>query len=362
MNPFKFGTIVQGEFFTDRTAELEQVKQLLDSENHLVLISPRRFGKSSLIAKVLGEMGRPSITIDFMKVLSIEDLATQILKGVFRLYKMEKLKHLLAHFRITPNISYNPVTNGWDISFMPLMDKASIALEDSMDLLQKVTTLDHRLIIVFDEFQEVDEISKTLARQLRAIIQRQEGMNYIFMGSQESMMNEIFEKKKSPFYHFGQRMNLKKIPYGDFFAYIVSRLPEMEQEEKEKIAKNILQFTNVHPYYSQQLAAATYNIIISDLAAIRGNAVNQAIRQMVEEHDLDYERLWISMKRTDRKILTLLAKKNNPLTDRSIPTSTTFSSLKRLVKQGYVIKTTSYELEDPFFGEWILQDNTSSLN
>ena len=181
MNPFKFGTIVQGEFFTDRIEELKHVKQLLDSENHLVLISPRRFGKSSLVAKALAETGRPSITIDFMKVLSTEDLAAQILKGVFRLYKMEKLKHLLAHFRITPNISYNPVTNGWDVSFMPFMDNASAALEDSLDLLQKVTTPENRLIVVFDEFQEVDEISKTLARQLRAIIQRQEGMNYIFI-------------------------------------------------------------------------------------------------------------------------------------------------------------------------------------
>jgi hypothetical protein len=357
MNPFKFGTIVQGEFFTDRIEELEHVKQLLDSENHLVLISPRRFGKSSLIAKALQQTGRPSITIDFMKVLSTEDLAAQILSGVFRLHKMEKLKHLLAHFRIAPNISYNPMTEGWDISFMPLMEKASVALEDAMGLLQKITTPENRLIVVFDEFQEVNEISPSLAKQLRAIIQHQEGLNYVFMGSQESMMNEIFEKKKSPFYHFGQRMNLKKIPYADFFSYIVSRLPEMEQKEKEKIANEILRFTNVHPYYSQQLAAATYNIIMYSHPS--EDAVSEAIKQQVDEHDLDYERLWISMKRTDRKILTLLARKTNPLTDRSLPTSTTFSAIKRLVKQGYVIKTTAYELEDPFFGEWILQDKAN---
>ena len=358
MNPFKFGTIVQGEFFTDRIEELEHVKQLLDSENHLVLISPRRFGKSSLIAKALQQTGRPFITIDFMKVLSTEDLAAQILSGVFRLHKMEKLKHLLAHFRVAPNISYNPVTEGWDFSFMPLMEKASVALEDAMGLLQKITTPENRLIVVFDEFQEVNEISPSLAKQLRAIIQHQEGMNYVFMGSQESMMNEIFEKKKSPFYHFGQRMNLKKIPYADFFSYIVSRLPDMAQEVKEKIANDILQFTNVHPYYSQQLAAATYNIIMYGNPS--ENAVSEAIKQQVDEHDLDYERLWTSMKRTDRKILTLLARKTNPLTDRSLPTSTTFSAIKRLVKQGYVIKTTTYELEDPFFGEWIMQDKTNS--
>ena len=353
MNPFKFGTVVQGEFFTDRIAELEHVKQLLDSENHLVLISPRRFGKSSLISKAVQQTRRPSITIDFMKVLGIEDLATQILKGVFRLYKMERVKHLLTHFRVVPNISYNPMNDGWDISFTPQMNRESVALEDAMDLLQRVTTQEERLIVVFDEFQEVDEISSTLAKQLRAIIQQQQGMNYIFMGSQESMMNEIFEKKKSPFYHFGQRMNLKKIPYSDFFSYIVSRMPVMNQEEKDKIANEILQFTNVHPYYSQQLASATYNAIVYDHNT--EGAVSQAIQQLVEEHDLDYERLWISLKRTDRKILTILARKGNPLTERSLPSSTAFSAVKRLVKQGYVIKTNNYELEDPFFGEWILR-------
>ena len=108
----------------------------------------------------------------------------------------------------------------------------------------------------------------------------------------------------------------------------------MENEEKERMANEILQFTSVHPYYSQQLAAATYNIIMYGHTA--ENAVCQAIRQQVEEHSLDYERLWISLKRTDRKILTLLAKKSNPLTDRSLPTSTAFSAIKRLVKQGYV--------------------------
>ena len=75
---------------------------------------------------------------------------------------------------------------------------------------------------------------------------------------------------------------------------------------------------------------------------------------IVEEHSLDYERLWAGMNRTDRKVLLTLANKGNPITDRSVPTSTSFSSIKRLLKQGYVIKTTGYELEDPFFGEWIL--------
>ena len=59
MNPFKFGTIVENEFFTDRKEECQMLKQKRDSENHIVLISPRRFGKSSLVQKVLSEQNRP---------------------------------------------------------------------------------------------------------------------------------------------------------------------------------------------------------------------------------------------------------------------------------------------------------------
>ena len=69
---------------------------------------------------------------------------------------------------------------------------------------------------------------------------------------------------------------------------------------------------------------------------------------------MDYERLWASMNRTDRKVMLELANRRNPMTDRSVASSTLFSAIKRLLKQGYVVKTDAYELEDPFFGEWIL--------
>lgn len=119
----------------------------------------------------------------------MEDLASQILRQVFRIHKFEKIKHLMKFFRVVPTLSYNPMTEGVDVSFAPSVDKSSAK---------------NRLIVVFDEFQEVNSIDKTLARQLRAIMQRQKGLNYIFMCRQESMMEEIFEKKKSPFFHFGE--------------------------------------------------------------------------------------------------------------------------------------------------------------
>ena len=68
-NPFKFGTIVEDDFFTDRINELKYIKQKLDSENHLIMISPRRFGKSSLVLKAVKSVNRPYIMLNLQKVI-----------------------------------------------------------------------------------------------------------------------------------------------------------------------------------------------------------------------------------------------------------------------------------------------------
>lgn len=355
MNPFKFGTIVEDDFFTDRVKELEEVKQKLDSENHLVLISPRRFGKSSLIQKALIQMGRPSLTIDMMNVLSVNSFASILLKEIFRLYPFEKIRHMMTHFRIVPTISTTPIGDSVEVSFNPSMDE-NVVLEDAMALLEKVTTPDNRLIVVLDEFQEVTEISKNFDRQLRAIMQRQKGLNYVFLGSQESMMTDIFEKKKSPFYHFGQRMTLSKIPYDDFYCFLSKRLTGIDEDEKSIIVSQILEFTNVHPYYTQQLASIVYDMI--KYHSIKQNVVREAIDAILRSHDLDFERLWASMNRTDRRILLDLARQKKTTAGRYVPTSTVYSSLQRLAKKGYLIKSDTYEIEDPFFCQWILKGNS----
>lgn len=361
MNPFKYGKIVEDDFFTDRVKELSVVKQFLDSENNLILISPRRFGKSSLIRKALVQLTRPYIVIDLMKVLSAEDLAAQLLKGVFKIHPIEKLKHLMSHFRVLPTVSVNPVTEAIDVSFMPT-SQSSAVLEDAFALVEKVSTPEQRMIVVLDEFQEVNNIAKGLDRQLRAIMQTQKGVNYVFMGSQESMMTEIFERKKSPFYHFGQLMHLQKIPREDFYDYISKRLPERQGVTAEQrdaymnmTVNTILDFTRCHPYYTQQLSSAVYGLM--QYSDIFENVVELAISQQVTEHNLDFERLWLNLNMTDRKLMAVLAKQGQSVVDANLRTSTAYSALQRLVKKGYVIKTETFEVEDPFFRQWILTND-----
>lgn len=350
-NPFKFGTLVDGEFFTDRVTELESIQRMLDSENHLVLISPRRFGKSSLVAKAVKASGRPSISLNMQNMLSIEDFASKILRELFRLYPLERIRHLMTHFRIAPTVSTNPITNGIDVSFQPVIN-GIVLLEDAMALLEKVSTENKKLIVVFDEFQEIMNIRKGLDKQLRSIMQEQQHLNYILLGSQESMMTEIFERKKSPFYHFGKLMHLSKIPYEDFRTYVAERLP-LKEASQNSVVDDILSFTGLHPYYTQQLSAQVWEMMTYD--KLFDNVVSEAVNAIIQAHDLDFERLWLSFNRTDRFIMQSLSSNKNPMQNRQMATSTTFSAIKRLMKAGYVIRVEDYEIEDPFFKAWIIK-------
>lgn len=351
-NPFKFGVLVDDEFFTDRFNELKEVQWTLNSANHLILISPRRFGKSSLVAKAVRESGRPCISLNMQNILSVEDLASKLLRELFRLYPLERIRHLMTHFRIIPTISTNPITNGVDVSFQPTIN-SYVLLEDAMALMEKVSTENKKLVVVFDEFQDIMNIRKGLDKQLRSIMQVQQHLNYILLGSQESMMTEIFERKKSPFYHFGKLMYLDKIPYEDFRRYVTERLPKTEKESLDAIVEAILSFTNLHPYYTQQLSAQVWEMMTYE--KMETGVVTEAINKILRTHDLDYERLWLSFNRTDRSIMLSLSEGINPMQNRLMATSTSFSAIKRLIKAGYVIRTVDYEVEDPFFKEWIVK-------
>lgn len=351
-NPFKFGSVVDEPYFTDRINELAYIKHSMNSANHIVLISPRRFGKTSLVKKAIKEINRPSIFINLQMAVSVENLASLLLKEIFKLRPFEKVKHLMTHFRVIPTISTNPFSDAVDVSFQPNLDTTAI-LEDAFALLEKVSSPTKRIITVFDEFQEIMGIEKGLDKRLRAIMQEQQNINYIFLGSQESMMTQIFERKKSPFYHFGMLMHLNKIPYDDFMQYITQRLPLKYDTQAKDIAKDILNTTLCHPYFTQQLASQVWEILT--YSDVKEDIVKEAVEQLTIIHDLDFERLWMNFNKTDKYILLNLAHKKQPSSTRSLPTSTIYSSVKRLMQMGYIIKINEYEIEDPFFRNWLIK-------
>jgi hypothetical protein len=211
---------------------------------------------------------------------------------------------------------------------------------------------------VFDEFQDIKNIDKALIKILRSVMQHHSNVNYIFMGSQETLMRDVFEKKKSPFYHFAYLFPLEKIPMNEFRKYLSSGLKNVTADHIP-IADAIINVTNLHPYYTQQLAFSVWEILKN--GGSHKNSVNQAVEKIVQNHDIDYERLWNTFNRTDMKVLIGMTLSDQlPLSQKFLndygigATSTAFSSLKRLMVSGIVIKTgNEYLIDDPFFVEWI---------
>jgi len=357
-NPFKFGTIVDGDFFTDREEELARIRSFIKGENHLILISPRRFGKTSLIQKVLKESGRRYIFLDLQLVISAEDFAAQLLKRVYRIFTMQKLKGFIKSFRLIPSVIINPVTVETEISFRSEA-KDLTPLEDVLNLIEKLGTRKNKLLVVLDEFQEIFRIGDGLDKMLRSVIQHHSNVNYIFLGSSESMIRGIFEKRSSPFYRFGTLMRLDKIPHNIFTSFLEEKFRKICDQNK-KVTAEILKMTGSHPFYTQQLAYTVWEMLLKK--NYTDDMVESAANEIVQSHDNDYERLWYGINRTDMMVLTGIASGDTPpLSDefsRLFGTgapSTVFSSLQRLVSRGLLLKEkANYSIDDPFFKRWIL--------
>lgn len=355
-NPFKFGTVVDNEFFTNRHVEIKQIHSIIQSENHLVLISPRRYGKTSLVNKVIKETKRPYIFLDLQILTNVEDFSAQLLQRTLKLFPYEKAKQFIKTFRIIPNIALNPLSNEIDISFNPVTQSTTL-LEDVLNLIEKLSTKNKKIVVVFDEFQEVNKIEKNLDKKLRGIIQHHKMVNYIMLGSQEALMRIIFENKKSPLYHFGHLMLLNRIPYNDFLKFLMDRLNTVKKENT-KLCKKILDFTKLHPYYTQQLAFNVWE----NLKYNNNLSFENIIENSITAHDNDYERLWGVLTKTEMKIMLALAvTEDSPLTDEVRnkfmlgATSTVFSALKKLIEKGFVVQIEKkYDIEDPFFKKWII--------
>lgn len=356
-NPFKFGSIVEEPYFTNRKEEIKKITSILSSANHLIVISPRRYGKTSLLNKAVQLLDRPFISLDLQLVTTPEDFAAQLLKRVYRVYPFEKIKQLIKHFRIIPTLTINALTNETDVLFKPTSSYL-FPFEDVFDLIEKLGSPKKKPIVLLDEFQEIKRIGKNLEKHLRSILQYHNNVNYVFLGSQESLIREIFEKNKSPFYHFGILFSLGKIPRNEFQTYLSKRFNQITNDGR-KLANAILDITQSHPHYTQQLAFTVWELLKDDKAVV--SHLETAVSEIVQHHDVDYERLWNTLNRIDMKILIGMAfSQISPLSKdfaRQFDTgagSTVFSSIKRLMQSGLVAKGEKrYEIDNPFFKKWI---------
>jgi AAA+ ATPase superfamily predicted ATPase len=362
VNPFRFGQVVTGEYFTDRHREIAQISADLRSGQHLVLISPRRYGKSSLLRKVLETLELKSFWIDMEMISDEMDLANQLVRKTLSLSRWEQIRHFLKHLRIQPSLEVNPQTNSVTVAFGAGPGASATILADSLDFPETVArSMKQKLVIVFDEFQDIRRISSMLERKMRGAFQHHQQVTYVFVGSQESMIRDIFENRKNPFYKFGRQMVLDRIPMTDLRAFLIERFRRVGIDAGP-LVDAILALTDGHPYYTQQLCHEV--VLMKQEDPTQRLDLSDAVDRITTQHHADYGRWWGGLTQTERKVILGLASGGASPTSQEFvrkyglqSVSTSGSAVSKLLRSGVLLKKngSTYSIEDPFWAAWIVK-------
>ena len=263
--PFVFGKIASGIEFTDRSAETKNLISNFNSGSNNILISPRRWGKSSLVAKAadLAHKKNKKLVFCFIDLYNVrteeqfyQTLVQQILKAT-----SGKLDEMLATARkyigqFMPKFTINPGDSG---SMSLSLDWKEIERQpdEILNLAEKIAISKKiRIIICIDEFQNISEFLYPIAfqKKLRANWQRHQNTSYCLYGSKRHMLLNVFSSPSAPFYKFGNLILLEKISASDLASFIIKRFLDTGKKIEPEEALLLAEKVECHTYYVQQLA------------------------------------------------------------------------------------------------------------
>lgn len=261
--PFIFGVATSGDNFTDREKETERLLLNFRHGVNTVLISPRRWGKTSLVQKVCRLAQSDSLKIVYIDIFSCRSdrdfydaFASAVLKQTSSKVDewLENIKLFLS--RISPKISMgaDPMT---DFSVSLELNPKNEDIDEILQLPEKIAQKKKcNIVVCIDEFQQIAEFkdSKTFQKRLRSVWQLQKSVSYCLFGSKKHLMNELFEKRSLPFYKFGDAIYLQKIGTADWIDYICGRFESTGKHISQELAEKICQTVDNHSSYVQQLA------------------------------------------------------------------------------------------------------------
>jgi len=218
---FKFGkAVVEDKYFVGREKEIKQLKADLLNGINIILYAPRRFGKTSLILKVLDQLKKEGVKtayIDLFHVYSLENFIRSYVSIILKNsgFSMKKtVKKLGSYIRgVIPSLGMDDSGNP-SLSFsydtkIPRQD----SLLDALELPQKLKNKNEKWVIVFDEFQDINRLDgEIIEKQFRSVLQLHQDIGYAFLGSKTHMLLNMFMDKRRAFYNFGKIQKLNKIP------------------------------------------------------------------------------------------------------------------------------------------------------
>ena len=260
---FVYGVAVEGENFTDRIAETKRLKQDFENGQNVVLISPRRMGKTSLVQKVRNEITDEKIKVVYMDIYDcrseydfLERFASILIKQTAG--KVEMLASTVMEFltRVVPKVSFSPEPNS-EFSLSLGITPETHTPDEILNLPERIAEKRGiHIIVCIDEFQQVGEFPDSLnvQKRMRGAWQHHKSASYCMFGSKKHLMMKIFQSKRMPFYKFGDTIFLDKIPDADWVAFIQSRFASKEKSISEDFAIRICRTVNGHSSYVQELA------------------------------------------------------------------------------------------------------------
>lgn len=370
-NPFVYGVVVEGEHFADREEELIQLVSDLESGQNVILYSPRRYGKTSLILRVLEELERRKVIGIYVDLFRATSKArfVQIYGSALAKATSTKLDEMLRAFkewipRLVPKVVIKP-EGAPDIEFDVSFSKADLdeILMELYEAPQRIAKRrGERVVVVFDEFQEIRNLdSDAMERDMRSVFQHHDRVGYVFMGSRRHLLDEIFTRKERPFYRIGKPFALGKIPREAFADFIRRRFKETGVELAEESLKEILHTTQCHPYYTQQLCHEAWNIG-RNTGSVRSTEVRAAISRVVNAQSHAYTTLWESLSQKQKAMMVAIVDQGGHrlfswefLQKYSLgPPATAQRVLQGLERKGVVERENGeWVCTDPFLVLWI---------
>lgn len=370
--PFAYGKIVEDADFTDRTEETAHLKGNFLSLTNTAIISPRRWGKSSLVAKAIKATETEQKDILFVRMNIFKCETPQEFYSLFAKKTMEEISssaesllsnakefiaRLLPKLTISDPLSQYEIALGVDMKYNPID-------EGILDLPQQIAEKKKKKVVIcIDEFQQIGEFSGTLKFQkiLRSHWQNHSDVAYVLYGSKKHMMLHIFGEYNSPFYRFGDMMFLQKIANEEWKKFIVGRFEGTRKSISPDLAGYLAEQVENHPYYVQQLAQYAW---LRTQETCTKTIADEALQAMLDSLNLQFVNLMDTLTEKQRNFLCAISEGAKKLSSvetlqrYQLGTSGNLRIIKDALRKRDLIDVTGKDIkiQDPILKRWIIQE------
>jgi len=370
-NPFVFGEIVEEPYFVDRTTELQQLVRDLADGQKVFLLSPRRFGKSSLVAMTMLKLRKRQIHTVSLTVSSYASYAQFLEKFAEKILRAagpwERVKDWVTRFgrSVKPDINYNMSTGEVSVSLGrgAAFDPTPIAPDVFAMPGELARNAGFRMAICLDEFQQISEFNNgSVENALRNQVQEQREVGYVFAGSQPSLMKEMLSSRR-PFHKAGPQMFLDKIPAAAWKDFIAHQFGKRGRKLDEEAMNTVLSTADLIPYDVQRIAHELWDYAeLRDKRDIAAADVHAVIEKLISGQSTWYEVLWEQLSAGQRAALQALSERgSSDLYGQAVreefrlgPASTVQRALQSLDSKDILDRYHDrYFFLDPLFPYWI---------